>query len=110
MAFTWIEFIAEDFTNKWRIDFTMKIQNKVYIIELKVEKTWKKALKQIQDKKYSEKYLIKSDEIWEEERKKLEEYGVIMNTYNKIEIYLVWINFNKKDKNIDEYEFEKIEK
>ncbi len=110
MAFTWIEFIAEDFTNKWRIDFTMKIQNKVYIIELKVEKTWKKALKQIQDKKYSEKYLIKSDEIWEEERKKLEEYGVIINTYKKIEIYLVWINFNKKKKNIDEYEFEKIER
>jgi hypothetical protein len=38
MAFTGIEFIAEDFTNSGRIDFTMKLRDKIYIIELKVEK------------------------------------------------------------------------
>jgi hypothetical protein len=85
MAFTWIEFIAEDTTNKWRVDFTMKIWDKVYIIELKIRKDLSNALDQIKEKKYYEKY-----QDW------------------KKEIYLVWIEFDKEEKNIWKFEWEKI--
>ncbi len=84
MAFTWIEFISEDFTNKGRIDFTMKIDKKVYIIELKVEQEWDKALTQIKDRKYSEKYSLED------------------------EIYLVGINFDEELKNVWDYEWERV--
>ncbi len=85
MAYTGIEFIAEDFTNKWRIDFTMRIQDKVYIIEFKVEETGKKALEQIKERKYYEKY-----------------------TWEWKEVYLVGMNFDPEKKNIGEVEWEKI--
>jgi hypothetical protein len=85
MAFTWIEFIAEDTTNKWRVDFTMKIWDKVYIIELKIRKDLSNALEQIKEKKYYEKY-----QDW------------------KKEIYLVWIEFDKEEKNIWKFEWERI--
>ena len=99
LAATWIEFIAEDFTNKWRIDFTLKykyidpelkkekpnLKELIYIIELKVEKSWEEALKQIKTKKYEEKY------IW-----------------NWKEIYLLWLNFDSKKKNLGESNWEKV--
>jgi hypothetical protein len=34
----------------------MKLENKVYIIELKIKKELKNALEQIKEKKYYEKY------------------------------------------------------
>ena len=76
---TWsaLDFIAEDFTNRWRIDFTICVERDIFIIELKVEKTGKKALEQIKEKKYVEKY--------EKENKK---------------IILLWIDFDEKEKNI----------
>ena len=83
MAYTGIEFIAEDFTNKWRIDFTLRILNKVYIIEFKVEETGKKSLEQIKERKYYEKY------AWEGK-----------------EIYLVGMSFDSESKNIGEVEWE----
>jgi len=83
----WIDFTAEDTTNKWRIDFTLKCEKFIYIIELKVEQTWEEAFKQIKDKKYEEKYL----------------------TENK-DIFLIWINFSEEKRNVESWKFEKVKK
>jgi hypothetical protein len=47
--------IAEDVTNKGRVDLTIKLPNRIVIIEFKVDRQ-EQALKQITDKKYYEKY------------------------------------------------------
>ena len=76
--------IGEDVTNKGRIDLTIIMDNAIYIIEFKVD-IKQNALQQIKEKKYYEKYI----------------------NHNK-NIYLVGINFNTKDKNISEFEWEKL--
>jgi len=77
-----IKIIGEDVTNRGRIDLTLFIEDKIYIIEFKVGS---EALKQIKEKKYYEKYLNE-----------------------KKDIYLVGIEF--EDKNIKNFEWEKIDK
>jgi len=73
--------IAEDVTNKGRIDLTIKTDNFIYILEFKVGK--EDALSQIKDKNYAQKYLgIKKD------------------------IYLLGINFDDKEKNISKFNYE----
>jgi len=78
--------IAEDNTNKGQIDLSVLSDDSVYIVEFKVveDKEEGIALKQIKDKRYYEKY---------------------MGKYN--EIYLIGIEFSKKDKNIVGFEWEK---
>ncbi len=83
-----IDIIGEDVTNKGRIDLTLFIEDKIYIIEFKVianDKEQGTALKQIKEKKYHEKY-IKEDK----------------------EIYLVGMEFSEEEKNIVNFEWEKI--
>ncbi len=58
-----IDMIAEDTTNKGRIDLTLKLQNFIYILEFKVDGDGK-ALKQIKDKNYADKYKNENKEIW----------------------------------------------
>jgi len=79
--------IAEDNTNKGQIDLSVFNQDSVYIVEFKVveDKEEGVALKQIKEKKYYEKYKGK---------------------YN--DIYLIGIEFSKKDKNIVSFEWEKV--
>ncbi|ACG58230.1 protein of unknown function DUF1703 [Hydrogenobaculum sp. Y04AAS1] len=78
--------IAEDNTNKGQIDLSVFNQDSVYIIEFKVveDKEEGNALKQIKEKRYYEKYMGKYKEI-----------------------YLIGIEFSKKDKNIVGFEWEK---
>jgi len=76
-----LDIIAEDVTNLGRIDLTVKINNNIYIIEFKVDE--KDALKQIKEKNYAQKYLNEDKNI-----------------------YLIGIEFSKKDKNISKFEFE----
>ncbi len=78
------ECIPEDVTNKGRVDLTIKLPNRIVIIEFKVDSK-EKALKQIKEKKYYEKY---QDE-------------------NK-DIFIVGICFDSKDKNITQFEWEKV--
>ncbi|MFP3159592.1 MAG: AAA family ATPase [Hydrogenobaculum sp.] len=77
--------IAEDNTNKGQIDLSVFNQDSVYIIEFKVveDKEKGKALEQIKDKRYYEKYKDK-------------------------EVYLIGIEFSKEKKNIVSFEWEKV--
>ncbi len=82
-----VALIAEDTTNRGRIDLTILLPDKAYIIEFKVKdgKEDKDPLQQIKEKKYYEKYL------------------------NRVkEIYLIGITFDKKERNISEYRYEKL--
>jgi hypothetical protein len=85
-----IEFRAEDVTNHGRIDLTIATpdMSQVYIIEFKVvenENRDGKALEQIKEKKYHEKYMNKAEEIT-----------------------IIGIEFSKKDRNISKFEWERI--
>ncbi len=78
-----LRIISEDVTNLGRIDMTIDINNRIYIIEFKTTK--ENALKQIKAMNYHQKYL----------------------TENK-EIILVGINFDREKKNISDFEWELI--
>ena len=82
-----LEIIAEDTTNKGRIDLTLKFpyNEKVYIFEFKVIediKDTKKPLDQIKDRGYVQKYT------------------------NVKEKYIIGIEFSKKERNIVTFEWE----
>jgi hypothetical protein len=58
---------AEDTTNKGRLDMSVKFENRVYIFEFKVNQLAKdqgRALIQLKDKKYHEKFVSDFDEIY----------------------------------------------
>ena len=85
-----IEFIAEDVTNLGRVDLTIATpdMSQVYIIEFKVVNNKNqdtKALEQIKNKKYYEKYQEKAKEL-----------------------IIIGIEFSKDDKNICRFEWEKV--
>ncbi len=85
-----IQFIAEDVTNLGRVDLTIATPNmsQVYVIEFKVvdnKNQNAKALGQIKDKKYHEKYQEKADEI-----------------------IIIGIKFSKEEKNVCRFEWERI--
>ncbi len=79
-----VELIAEDVTNKGRIDLTILLSDKAYILEFKVDDK-EDPLKQIKEKGYFEKYRGKVKEI-----------------------YLIGINFSSEEKNIVSHKWEKI--
>jgi len=79
-----LDIVGEDVTNKGRIDLSVKINNLIYIIEFKVGK--ENALEQIKEKNYAQKYLHQDKNI-----------------------YLVGINFDKEQRNISGFEWEKVD-
>ncbi len=79
------EVIPEDITNKGRIDLTLKMRDKIIIIEFKVDKKQEKPIKQIKERRYYEKYLNENKEIC-----------------------LIGIVFDSKERNIGEWEIEKV--
>lgn len=79
---------AEDVTNKGRIDLTVRMDNLVYIIEFKViddRRSAGSALKQIKAKGYYEKF-----------------------RQNELEIYLIGVEFDKENRNIAGFDWEKV--
>ena len=74
----------EETTNYGQIDMTVLFNNRVYIIEFKVNELTQagSALAQIKEKKYYEKYASQ-------------------------EIYLIGVEFNKEERNITRFEWEK---
>ena len=80
-----VETITEDATNKNRIDLTLKFKDRVYIFEFKVvDAPEGKALTQIKEKRYFEKY---------------QDFD---------EIYLVGIEFCKQERNVCGFVWERI--
>ena len=79
------DLVGEDCTNKGRIDLTIKMPNSIIIIEFKVDGT--SALGQIKEKNYQQKYLDKN-----------------------LPIYIIGIEFDKKEKNIAKMEWQEIKK
>lgn len=77
-----LDIIGEDVTNHGRIDLTVKIDKYIYIVEFKVGT--ENALAQIKAKNYAQKYLAEGKEI-----------------------VLVGINFDKQEKNISGFEWER---
>ena len=83
-----LEVTAEDTTNKGQIDLTVRLDNNIYIIEFKViskKSSTGNALKQIKEKNYHEKFKQKG-----------------------LAIYMIGIEFNKEDRNITGFEWERI--
>ena len=78
------QLIAEDTTNKGRVDMTILLENKVYVIEFKVDQPGK-ALEQIIGKGYHEKYLG-----------------------DKYEVYIIGISFESESKNITDFEWKRV--
>jgi hypothetical protein len=81
--------IAEDVTQKGRIDLTIKLPNRIVIIEFKVDLK-EQALSQIKQKKYYQKYLAQAKA-------------------KQQDIYIVGICFASEDKNITEFKWECIQ-
>ncbi|MEA1956020.1 MAG: ATP-binding protein [Campylobacterota bacterium] len=78
-----IKIIGEDVTNHGRIDLTLFVEDKIYIVEFKMKDNKTDALTQIKEKNYVQKY-----------------------TSDKKEIYLVGIEFDEDDKNLCYFEYE----
>ena len=99
--------IAEDVTNKGRIDLTIIFNDKVYIIEFKVksEKCKVKSEKLIEN---SSQVLSSKFQVNEalEQLKKKEYHKKYLDKFD--EIYLVGIVFDEKEKNIVKFNSEKI--
>lgn len=79
-----LQLIPEDTTNKGRVDLTIILLDKAYVIEFKVDQPGK-ALEQIKSKGYHEKYLDGSRMV-----------------------YIVGISFDSQEKNITEFEWEQV--
>jgi hypothetical protein len=75
-----VELIAEDVTNRGRVDLTIKLDNRVYIFEFKV--TNENPLEQIKAKQYYQKY--------------------------SGEIYIIGIRFNTEARNIEAFVWENV--
>ncbi len=82
LAASGLQIIAEDVTSSGRIDLTLILKDKIYILEFKVDAP--NALKQIKEKNYHQKYLSKSKEI-----------------------FLIGIEFSEEEKNIKSFEWER---
>lgn len=91
-----LEVLPEDTTNHGRIDMAVMYKNTCYILEFKVIEFCEKgnALNQIKKMKYYEKY--KGYESKHIDSGKVEE------------IYLIGVEFSKMDRNITNFEWEKV--
>lgn len=78
------EVIAEDVTNRGRIDITLKMDGHIVIIEFKVDSK-ERPINQIKERKYFEKYMQKGNRI-----------------------YLLGVCFDSQERNIANYEVEKL--
>ena len=87
-----LKIIAEDVTNNGRVDLTLFLDNKIYIIEFKVidkRKEENVALEQLIKKRYYQKYLaFKTENI----------------------VYLIGIEFSSSERNIINFKWKKLTK
>ncbi|MEM6321219.1 MAG: AAA family ATPase [Bacteroidota bacterium] len=72
-------------TNDGRLDAVLQTEERIYVIEFKLDQSAEVALQQIKDKKYYEKY-----------------------TFSEQPIYLVGINFSSTTKSVDDWVMEQL--
>ena len=79
----------EDSTNQGQTDLVVIMDTKILVLEFKIIENSKlgSALTQLKEKKYYEKYL---------------------NTTRDLNVYLIGVEFSKKDRNITNFEWEKL--
>ena len=75
------EIIWEDTSNVWRADLVMIMEEAIYIFEIKTDSK-EPPIKQIEERQYYKKY----ENLWKK-------------------IYLVWINFDSKKRNIKDFDW-----
>ncbi|MEA3513452.1 MAG: ATP-binding protein [Campylobacterota bacterium] len=80
-----IKIIGEDVTNHGRIDLTLFIEDKIYIVEFKMKDNKTDPLAQIKEKNYAQKYIS-----------------------DKKDIYLVGIEFDEDEKNLCCFKYEQM--
>ena len=85
MKFMGAEIVIEEVTNIGRIDAVLQTPSHVYVIEFKLDKSAQKALEQIKNQKYAEKYKLL-----------------------KKPIVAIGLVFDSKTRNIVEYAWEKV--
>ncbi len=78
-----MDIVAEAMTNNGRIDAILRVNNKIYIIECKIDKSAREAMNQIEDMKYAEQF-----------------YNEAKSGYDIIKIGM---NFSSATKNINDY-------
>ena len=93
---TGIEVKVEDCTNHGRIDLAVFLAGRCYIIELKVNEMTPegKAISQIREKKYHEKYIGYESSY--------------ISTGTIKEIYIIGAEFSRKERNITGFDWERI--
>jgi hypothetical protein len=79
-----IQLIPEDTTSRGRVDLTVAFQDKIYVIEFKVDQPGK-AMEQIRERGYHEKYM-----------------------HDGRKVYLVGIGFDSTERNITDFEWETV--
>jgi hypothetical protein len=87
LAGSGLNIVAEDVTNRGRIDLSIIFKDKIYILEFKVAKktnSFLSAIEQIKEKRYYEKYKNKK-------------------------VYLVGIIFSEEEKNVIKFELEELD-
>ena len=77
--------IPEDISNKGRIDFTIIMDQGIFIFEIKMKSNPENAMTKLKERNYHEKYLAENKEI-----------------------FLVGIEFNEEDRNLSDFETERI--
>ncbi len=78
-----LDIIAEDMTNKGRIDLTVHLGDNIYILEFKIDGEGR-ALPQIKEKNYQQKYRNEGKNI-----------------------YLLGIDFSSQERNVSGFEWER---
>ena len=91
-----VEVITEDATNLGRIDMAVLLNGRCFIMEFKVNEMTPegRALKQLKEKKYHEKYAGYESQY--------------LNSGTVKEIYLIGVEFNKSDRNITNFEYMRV--
>ncbi len=98
-----VDIIAEDVTNYGRIDLTIIFNNRTYIFEFKTTKD--DPLKQIKEKRYFEKYTsttLSNQSLVESE------FKPEVPALSEVEVYIIGIVFDPKERNVSDFEWEKI--
>ena len=104
----------EEVTNHGQVDMVVFLENKVFVFEFKVVELTEKgsALQQIKEKKYYEKYLGPSvDDRHAYQKQEWIAYHQQMGDPQQMvgrEIFLVGVEFSKEERNITNFEWEKL--